>query len=205
MAAAQPLSQEAAAKTTLLADLAEEAERNALECSLLDEADRLQSEADGYERKLQSILTSAEQVASAAAASSAASAAGVGASPTVAEEAAVKETQGSLRAIHERAIAAMEMQNECRRRAAAGKLAQRRAVARTARVEAMQAAGSSDEQIAKELAEASKHTAISRTWQRMQFGTEHMGQKQGGLIKVKACIRRISSNVQPLGPMLKME
>lgn len=155
MAAAQPVSQQAAAKAASLADFAEEAERKALESSLLDEADRLQSEADGYELTVQNILTSVEEAASAAAA---ASAAGVGAPPTGAEEAAAEETRGSLRAIHERAIAAMEVQNESKRRAAAGKLAQRRAAARAAKVEAMQAAGSSEENIAKELAEASKQT-----------------------------------------------
>lgn len=163
MAAAQPVSQQAAAKAASLADFAEEAERNALESSLLDEADRLQSESDGYERTVQNILTSAEEAAAAAAA-----AAGIGAPPTGGEEAAAaaavaaEDRQGSLRAIHERAIAAMEVQNESKRRAAAGKLAQRRAAARAARVEAMQAAGSSDEKIAKELAEASNRTTTCR-------------------------------------------
>ncbi|CAM9391070.1 unnamed protein product, partial [Pylaiella littoralis] len=55
--------------------------------------------------------------------------------------------------VHERAIAAMEAQNDSRRRTAAGKLAQRRAAARAARVEALRAAGMSDEDIANELTE----------------------------------------------------
>ncbi|CAM9892070.1 unnamed protein product, partial [Ectocarpus sp. 13 AM-2016] len=149
VAAAQPVSLQAAAKAATLADSAEEAERINLERSLLDEANRLQSDAEGYERSVRSILTSAEQAA----------ALGVyGASPRAAEaEMAQEERKESLRAIHERAIAATEAQNENKRRAAAARLGQRRAAARAARAEAMRAAGKSEEEIAKDLAEVDAH------------------------------------------------
>lgn len=155
IAAAQPVSLQAAAKTATLADSAEEAERINLERSLLDEANRLQSDAEGYERSVQNILTSAEQAAASGALSR-----GGGASPRAAEaEMAQEEKKESLRAVHERAIAAMEAQNENKRRAAAARLGQRRAAARAGRVEAMRAAGKSEEEIAKDLAEV-RHSAL---------------------------------------------
>eukprot|EP00752_Nemacystus_decipiens_P010330 g9202.t1 len=147
IAAARPVSQQAAAKAAALADFAEEAERNALESSLLDEANRLQSEADKYERLVNSIVTSAEEAASAVGTAS-------GGGKSQAGARAVAEEAGeSLRAVHERAIAAMEMQYESKRRAAAGKLAQRKAAARAARAEALRTAGKTEEEIAKQLAE----------------------------------------------------
>lgn len=156
MAAAQPVSQQAAAKAASLADFAEEAERNALENTLLEDAIRVQSEAEAYERSVKKIVTSAEEAASAAAAAIAA-----GSSPAAVLP-AVEETKESLRAVHERAIAAMEVQNENKRRAAAAKLAQRKAAARASKGEAMRAAGKSEEQIAKELQEVRRcRTAIA--------------------------------------------
>lgn len=139
------MSLQAAAKAATLADSAEEAERINLERSLLDEANRLQSDTEGYERSVQNILTSAKQAA----------ASGVyGASPRAVEaEMAQEERKESLRVIHERAIAAVEAQNENKRRAAAARLGQRRAAARAARAEVMRAAGKSEEEIAKDLAE----------------------------------------------------
>lgn len=149
VAAARPVSKQAAAKAATLADFAEEAERNALETSLLDDANRMQSESDTYERLVQSIVTSTEEAVSAAGAASAAGASKAGA------EAAAQEASESLRAVHERAIAAMEVQYESKRRAAAEKLAQRKAAARTARAEALRTAGKTEEEIAKQLAEVS--------------------------------------------------
>lgn len=151
--ATRPESQQAAAKAAALADSAEEAERNALEQSLLDEASRFQSEVRAYERSVQNTLVSAK-----VAGNRAAVAAGAGvarASPAGLVEATTEETTKSLRTVHERAIAAMELQKESRRRVAAGKLAQRREAARAARVETLRAAGKSDEDIAEELTEVS--------------------------------------------------
>lgn len=147
VAAARPVSQQAAAKAAALANFAEEAERNALETSLLDEANRIQSEADAYERTVQRILTSTEEATSAAVVAGAAGASQSGA------EAVAEEASEPLRAVHERAIAAMEVQYESKRRAAAGKLAQRRAAAKAARAEVLRAAGKSEEEITKELKE----------------------------------------------------
>ena len=145
------MSQQAAAKAAALADFAEEAERNALETSLLDEANRMQSEADKYERLVQSIVTSAEEAAGAAGAADAAEA-----SQAAGAEAVAEDARESLRAVHERAIAAMEMQYESKRRAAAAKLAQRKAALRAARAEALRAAGRTEEEITKELAEVGR-------------------------------------------------
>ena len=157
VAAAQPVSQQAAAKAAALAGFAEEAERNALDKSLLEEAIRIQSEAEGYERSIKKILTSADEAAKAAAAASA-----EGSSPAAVVPAA-EETKESLRAVHERAIAAMEVQNENKRRAAAAKLAQRRAAARASKGEAMRAAGKSEEHIAKLLQEVRSPAAKTAT------------------------------------------
>lgn len=151
------MSQQAAEKAAALVDSTEEGERNALERSLLDKASRSQSEAEAYERSIQNTLASAEEAAKRAAAAAAAGAAGTSPAGLV-EAVAVEEEEEkieSLRTVHERAIAAMEVQNESRRQAAARKLAQRRAAARAARVEALRGAGKSDEEITKELIEAS--------------------------------------------------
>lgn len=165
MAAAQPVSQQAAAKAASLADFAEEVERTALEQGLLDEASCLQSEADDYERSVRSILATAEEAtsgaAAAAAASSAAGAPPVGVEAVVAAVlAAAEETKESLRDVHERAIVAMEVQHESKRRVAATRLAQRRAAARAAREESLRVAGKSEEDIVKDL--AAVRTAAAR-------------------------------------------
>lgn len=163
VAAAWPVSQQAAEKTAALADFTEEAERNALETSLLDETSRIQSEADAYERLVQGMVTSAEEAASAA---EAAGAAGV---PQAGAESAAEEASESLRAVHERAVAAMEVQHESKRRTAAGKLAQRRAAAKAAKAEALRAAGKTEEEIAKQLTEVSSlHTVRlkARGWEK---------------------------------------
>lgn len=61
-----------------------------------------------------------------------------------------KDNKELLRRVHERGIAAMELQNDSNKRAAAGRLAQRKAAARAARIEAMKAAGKSQEDITAE-------------------------------------------------------
>lgn len=156
MAAAQPVSKQAAAKAASLADFAEEVERSALEQGLIDEATRLQSEAEDYERSVRTVLAAAEQAATGAASGAAgALPAGVEAVVAAAVVATAEEMKESLRDVHERAIAAMEAQNESKRRVAATRLAQRRAAARAAREESLRAAGKSEEEIAKDLAAVS--------------------------------------------------
>lgn len=160
------MSQHAAEKAAALVDSAEEGERNALERSLLDNASRFQSEAEAYERSVQNTLASAEEAAKRVAAAAAAGAAGTSPAGDVGEAAAVEEkTIESLRNVHERAIAAMEAQNENKRQAVARKLAQRRAAARAARVEALRGAGKSDDEITKDLIEVSTilYTRAERT------------------------------------------
>lgn len=68
-----------------------------------------------------------------------------------------KDNKELLRHIHERGIAAMEMQTENNKRAAAGRLAQRKAAAMAARTEAMKAAGKSQEEIDAANAEVRHH------------------------------------------------
>lgn len=177
VAAARPVSQQAATKAAALTDFAEEAERNALEASLLDEANRMQNEADGYERLVQSIVTSAEDAASAAVTAGAAGA------PQAGEQAVAEEASESLRPVHERAIAAMEVQYENKRRAAAGKLAQRKAAAKAARAEALRAAGKTEEEITKELARVRYHLWCACT---RGAGTSRKGKAQTCFLEVSS-------------------
>lgn len=154
------MSPAAASKATALAEAAEQAEKNALDRDLLGEASRFESDAEAYERSVQDILASAEADAASAAATVETPVPGgepgtprgpaPGKALWAAAAAHTKDNKELLRRVHERGIAAMELQNDSNKRAAAGRLAQRRAAARAARTEAMKAAGKSQEEITAE-------------------------------------------------------
>lgn len=183
MAAAQSVSPAAAAKAAALAEAAEEAEKSALDRDLLAEASRFKNDAESYERSVQDILASAEADAARAAATVEATVPGEtgtprGAAPGKALWAAVaahtKDNKELLRRVHERGVAAIEMQIDSNKRAAAGRLAQRRAAARAARTEAMKGAGKSQEEITAENTKVHIHAAC-KTKMRKSYVIKYPG------------------------------
>lgn len=167
VAIAKSVSPAAAAHAAALADAAEKEEVDALDRDLADEETRFESDAEGYEQNLQDIVVAAQAaVVSATSAAKAkdsgagatsfmavAAAAAVAAAVEAETVAAAQAKREALRQLHERNIAAMEIQDGEKRRAMVARLAQRRAAAGAARREAMQAAGASEDETAKSMAE----------------------------------------------------
>lgn len=145
---AQRMSDEAASMAAAAAEAAEGAERDALEQNLTDEEARFEQDAEDFERLIKEMLMTA-----ASGSLSLPSWAAIAVDTTDSNQAKRQD----LRRMHEREIAAMEMCQESKRRAAATRHARRRAAARAAREEMLRLAGINEEEIAKELAEVGAH------------------------------------------------
>lgn len=133
----------------------EELELNNLEQDIADEAFRFERDVDVYEESVRAFLDPARSKASPTLSSG-----HPGTLSTVPGNTREEGDMGALgtrydelRRVHEREIAVLEMQTERKLRGAAASLAQRRAAARIASEEAMRAAGTDEQEVARILAE----------------------------------------------------
>lgn len=152
---AQPVSD--ASKAAADAEAAEAAQRDALEQNLADEEASFKQDAENFERLIKEMLDIAERAKTAGVASGSSSLPSWAATAVDTAESNQMKSQ-DLRRMHEREIAAMEMCQESKRRAAATRITKRRAAARAAREEMLRLSGMDEEKITEKLAEVGRYS-----------------------------------------------